>query len=210
MPWIIRKVIYVHVFKYSIGKGAKIGKSIILADKVTMKPFSEIKSFNYFNDIDHLYMGEFSKIGNRNWFTGLSTKYSYNYSISIGRKCFFKLGDHSVVTNFHFFDCSGGIEVGEYTAIGGINSVFYTHEINIPINRQTAAPISIGKYCIVSTSCKLVPNTKLPDYSVLGAGAVLTKRFSDPYGVFGGIPAKRVKDFDQDCKFFTRETGYVN
>ena len=208
-PWMIRRVLYTYLFKYKIDKTARIGRSIILAEKLTMKPFSKIGAFNFINELDYIFLDQYSKIGTQNWITGLSTKYDYNFTYSSSRECMFRLGKHARITKWHFIECSGGVTIGDFTTIAGIRSVFITHSIDIGLSRQTAGPLKIGQYCIVSTNCKLLKDTTLPDYSVLGAGAVLTKKYEEPYGLFAGTPARRLKSFNKTDLYFTREHGHV-
>ena len=49
----------------------------------------------------------------------------------------------------------------------------------------------------------------LPDYSVLGAGAVLNKKYDERYKLYAGVPARPVKDIDRNAKYFDRLSGFV-
>jgi acetyltransferase-like isoleucine patch superfamily enzyme len=86
-----------------------------------------------------------------------------------------------------------------------------THSIDVYNNRQDAKPIRIGKYCFVGTGCILLPGSELPDYSVLGAGAVLTKAHTKPGCLYAGSPAKEVKELDVDViPYFKRDKHAVD
>ena len=54
-----------------------------------------------------------------------------------------------------------------------------------------------------------VGGASLPDHSVLAAGAVLNKPQPEPYSLYGGVPAKRIKDIPKNAKYMNREKGFV-
>lgn len=57
------------------------------------------------------------------------------------------------------------------------------------------APISVGNGSWVGGGSILLPGARLPQSSVLAANSTLTKDFSDcPSGVYGGSPAKLIKE----------------
>ena len=174
-----------------------------------MKADAKVGNFNFFNEIDGVFLDELSKIGRENWITGLSSDSELNFTYSPERECIIRVGRHARITNAHYFDCTGGIHIGDFSTVAGIRSVIFTHSIDINVSRQTAGPVIVGKFCIVSTNCKLLKGAELPDFSVLGAGAVLNKRYEEPYGLFGGTPARRLKTFDANAKYFKREIGHV-
>ena len=63
----------------------------------------------------------------------------------------------------------------------------------------------VGNYCFVSTSCILLKNSELPSFSVLAAGSILNKKFKDTNVLYGGIPARNLKELPmEDVKYFTR------
>jgi acetyltransferase-like isoleucine patch superfamily enzyme len=49
----------------------------------------------------------------------------------------------------------------------------------------------------------------MPDYCVLGAGAVLPRPVVDTHTLYAGVPARAVKKLPPDWKYFTREAGFV-
>ncbi|MCK4788938.1 MAG: hypothetical protein KAV87_34675, partial [Desulfobacteraceae bacterium] len=114
-------------------------------------------------------------------------------------------------TSRHFMDCNGGIYIGDFATVAGIRSQFLTHSIDVYKNRQHAESITIGKYCFVGTGCILLPGSTLPDYSILGAGAIWTKNFDEPGFLYAGNPAKKVKKLVLgEVPYFTRQQRIVN
>lgn len=50
----------------------------------------------------------------------------------------------------------------------------------------------------VAANCTVCIGTILPAKSVLGANSMINKPFDIPYSVYGGVPAKYIKTFNQD------------
>jgi acetyltransferase-like isoleucine patch superfamily enzyme len=76
--------------------------------------------------------------------------------------------------------------------------------------RQHAQPVRIGRYSFVGTACTILGGSVVPDYSVLGAHALLNKAYDEPYQLYAGVPAKPVSPLDRGMKYFTRSTGYID
>lgn len=84
-----------------------------------------------------------------------------------------------------------------------------THSIDLGEGRQRSAPVSIGDYAFVGTNSVLLPDSALPDYSVLGVKSLLERAFVDVYCLSAGVPARRVKDLARDSAYVTRTRGCV-
>ena len=55
----------------------------------------------------------------------------------------------------------------------------------------------------------ILPGVVLGDYTIVGAGSVVTKSFKDGYCVIGGNPAKIIKRLNfEDCKMHTSSFEY--
>lgn len=210
-PWFIRK----HIFRtlgYKFGKGARIGRSLILAKSVLLEANASIGSMNYIGEIDELRIGKNSTIGSLNWITGFSVH--NKFALSKGhfqhihdRKCCLILKEESAITSRHYIDCNGGVYIGKFSIIAGCSSQFLTHSIDLRNNRQDAAPIIIGDHVFISTRSTILKGSVMPDKSVLAACSIYSAK-NDQSGLYGGVPAKFIKDCD-DYRFFARTTGYV-
>ena len=99
--------------------------------------------------------------------------------------------------------------MGAFATEAGFRSQLLSHSIDLEKNRQNASPISIGERCFVGTGCIVLAGAKLPAYSVLGAGAVLNKAFTESHMLYAGQPAKPLKQLDSSYLYFVRETGSV-
>jgi len=209
-PWFVRRFYYVHVCHYELGEGARIGKSIVLAKALKLGAGARIGSLNFIKQIDRLELGEKSTLGNLNWITGMPTSEKFYFAHVIGRKCQLVLGRHSAITSRHFIDCTGDVVLGNYVTFGGIKSQILTHFIDIYECRQTCKSIEIGDYCFIGTRVLMLPGSRLPAYSVLGGGSVLTKPQAEEYAVYAGNPAIVKKSLKNErVRYFQREVGRV-
>jgi acetyltransferase-like isoleucine patch superfamily enzyme len=53
--------------------------------------------------------------------------------------------------------------------------------------------VKIGNGAWVAGNCSIVSGAYLPDQSILAAGSVLTKTYSEKQMIYGGVPAKSIK-----------------
>lgn len=210
LPWRIKKYILRKFFNYKIHPTARIGLSYIYPQYLEMKEHSFIGHFNVGIHLDKIIIGSYSRIGRSNWITGCSTtKKSKHFSHQKDRKSELIIGNHTAITKNHHIDCTSQIKIGNFTTIAGYNSQLLTHSIDIYENRQDSHPIEIGDYCFTGTRSTLLGGCKLPSYSVLGAGAVLTQAFNKEWIIYGGVPAKPKKEIPQTAKYFSRKQGFI-
>lgn len=100
----------------------------------------------------------------------------------------------SCITNRHHLDCSGGLEMGEMSALYGYRTTLLTHEIDVATNEQTAGRVFISARSAVLTNCVILKGAFLPPRSLLAAHSTLIKaRGQNPVaGLYAGTPAKRI------------------
>ncbi len=174
-PWCIRRRLLCVFFGYKIHPTAHIGFSFIIPRELEMGRHCKIGHFCVCRNIDRLEMGDESGMGSFHLITGIPTTNKNHFQHVENRRCEMVLGRCVGIPSRKFFDCNGGIYIGDYTTVAGQWTQFLTHAIDIYHSRQDAKPIRIGKYCFIGTGCIVLPGAVLPDYSVLGAGAVLNK-----------------------------------
>ena len=210
LPWKIRRIILQEFFNYKIHPSAHIGLSYIYPLYLEMKEGSKIGHFNIAIHLDKIIIGQNSTIGRKNWITGFPTKSaSRHFSHQQGRQSQLIIGKESAITKNHHIDCTNSITIGNFVTIAGYYSQMLTHSIDLKENRQNSLPILIGDYCFVSTRCTILGGSRLPDHSVLAAGAVLNKNFTEGWKLFAGVPARLIKPIEKTEKYFTRESGFV-
>jgi len=208
IPWTIRRAILNLLMNFKISKTARIGFSVILAEKLVMKEGALITHFTFVNNIDLLLLKSNSKIGKSNWVTGANTR-SKMFEDS-DRSCELILSEHARITDRHHIDCTGGVYIGGFTTLAGINSQILTHSIDIRLSKQVAGSVNIGSYCFIGTSSIILMGANLPDCCVLGAGAILNKKFEKTHSLYAGNPARPLKTFEKNqYSYFQRKQGHV-
>lgn len=210
MPWFIRRRLLIKLYGYKIHPTARIGKSLIFPKKLEMAENSKIRHFVICKQIDSLVLNESSSVSTMTFITGFQSKGCNHFRHVENRCCELILEKSASITSRHFIDCNGGVYIGEFTTIAGIRSQILTHSIDVYKNRQHAASVYVGKYCFLGTGSILLPGCGLPDYSILGAGSVLTKGYTEECMLYAGNPAKPIKKIDFDSTlYFHREKRMV-
>ncbi len=103
----------------------------------------------------------------------------------------------------------GGLEIGDHTQIAP-NVIIVTANHDVYDSRKhIEAPVKIGKYCWIGGGAKIMPGVELGDWTIVGAGAVVTKSFANGYCIIGGVPAHHIKDLDKNkCIPFKNKIEY--
>ena len=71
-------------------------------------------------------------------------------------------------------------------------------EATLKKNLSLKHSVTLKKGSWVGANCTLVGGTVLPEGSILAAGAVLTKSFTDKMKIYGGVPAKNIGCVQED------------
>jgi acetyltransferase-like isoleucine patch superfamily enzyme len=209
LPWNLRRRLLERCYGYEIDSSARIGLAWIYPKRLRMGRQTRIDHFSVAIHLDSIELGDYSTIGRNNWITGYPSDSSKHFSHQTDRQPRLIIGEHSAITKRHYLDCTNEIRVGRFTTIAGHQSELLTHSIDIVAGRQDSKPIDVGDYCFVGTRCIILGGARLPSQSVLAAGAVLTKAFDQPYSLYGGVPARHLKELPKDAEYFHRPTGFV-
>ena len=73
-----------------------------------------------------------------------------------------------------------------------------THLYNEPSFRLVSYPMTIGAYAWVCARATVSPGVHVGDGAVLALGAIATKDL-EPFGVYAGVPARKVKERDRSA-----------
>ncbi len=105
-----------------------------------------------------------------------------------------------------YINARNGIIVGDWSNLGpncGIISA--NHDLIDNTKHISGEPIVIGRFCWVGMGVIILPEVKLGDFTIVAAGAVVTKSFPDGYCVIGGNPAKVLKQLNkEECDAFAK------
>lgn len=212
LPSFLKRPLYRIFFGYKIGKRVKIGFSIIDAKECAIDDDVAIGHLNALIGIKKLSIGEHSRIGHLNIIRGGDEVRLGRYTEIIRLNEInsipdpivvnevdqrFILGDGSIITTSHKIDFSDRVEFGKRVILGGRNSSLWTH------NRQQTKPIIIGDYSYIGSEIRIAPGGEIPPKCIVGIGSVITKKFEEEYYLIAGVPAKAIKQLDEDGKFLT-------
>ncbi|HTO15712.1 MAG TPA: acyltransferase [Edaphocola sp.] len=108
----------------------------------------------------------------------------------------------------NYINATNGIYVGDYTNIGpNVSIISSNHDVYENQKILFASPIKIGKHCWIGSHSVLLPAVVLGDYTIVGAGTVVTKSFEEGYCVIAGNPAKIIKYLDKEkCQTIERSS----
>lgn len=115
----------------------------------------------------------------------------FGKNITIGKEVFINSGCH--------FQDQGGIEIGDGAFIGhNVTLATINHDIAPSQKRKNHyAPIKIGANVWIGSNATVTQGVTIGEWSVVAAGAVVTKDVP-PYTIVGGIPAKEIKKVNPD------------
>lgn len=165
---VVRCFFYRILFGYEISN-SNIGWFAIVDVAQFSVTNSTIGRINVFRGPMHVLIKNDVQIGFRNRF---------NCGFWVGEKQeyskVFIIEEDVLITNAHHFDVAGEISIGSRTVIAGMGSQFWTHGNGV-IDRD----IIIGSDCYIGTSVIFCPGTSIANHTVVGAGTVITKKFSE-------------------------------
>lgn len=203
-PWTIRRYILNKFYHYKIHPTARIGLSYIYPKQLIMGEGARIGHLNVAIHLELIQMDKNCSISQKNWITGFPLSNKSNFQDFPDRKPYLIMKEDSSITKQHHIDCTDMVIVGEFTTIAGYGTQILSHSFSLEKNSQACAPIQIGHHCWVSTRSIILPGSVLPPQSVLGAGAVLKKKYTESFVLYGGVPAKYIKKMDETYEFFHR------
>lgn len=120
----------------------------------------------------------------------------FGKNITFGKNVF-------INSSCHFQD-QGGIKIGNGVFIGhNVVLATATHDLKPGMNRKLSyKPIVIEDNVWIGSNATILQGVKIGEWSVVAAGAVVTKNV-EPFTVVGGIPAKFIKRVDTEGNHFT-------
>ena len=207
MPSGLKRVAFVRLFGAHIDRSARIGLSIVDSHALEMGPGSRIGHFTVFRGLRRIRLGPAAHVGNFNWISA-SPMFQPQATETSEHGCF-TLGRESAVTGRHYFDCSGGVSIGEYTTVAGVRSTILSHQVDLNAGVQTATTTRIGDYCFVSSNVCVTSGASIPDRSAVAMGAVVVGDLGPAGALYGGVPARVLRSTVDTGKYFRRTRGFV-
>lgn len=110
-----------------------------------------------------------------------------------------------------YFHGLNGIMIGDYTFIApNVGIMSANHNVH-DLRKQTANDkVSIGKYCWLGMNSMVLPGVELGDFTIVGAGAIVTSSFPDGHCVIAGNPARIIRKLDPLlCERYEQEFTHI-
>lgn len=209
LPWEMRRTLLEKQFGFSIHPTSRIGLAWILPRRLVMEEHSRIGHFTFCKNIDLLHLGAHAIIGQLNWITGFPSGPGRHFAHQTDRRPELIVEAHAGISSRHLIDCTARVRIGAFATVGGFRSQLLTHSIDLAAGRQSAEPIEIGDYSFIGTNAVVLGGSTLPHHSVLGAQSLLNKKWEEPYRLYGGVPAKPLKELSPEMEYFRRTEGFV-
>ena len=210
LPSFLKRSCYRLFFGYRVGKRVRVGFSIIDALECVIDDDVRVGHFNVIIGVKKLTIGDHVRIGHLNIIRGGDEVWLGRYSEIIRMNEInsipdadvvneieprFLLGEGSIITTGHKIDFTDRVEIGRRTILGGRNSSLWTH------NRQRTRPIEVGSFTYVGSEIRMAPGSSIPSHCIVGIGSVITNRLAGEKQLFAGVPARVIKDLNEDDKF---------
>ncbi len=107
-----------------------------------------------------------------------------------------KLGKGVFINHSAILSASGGIEFEDGAmSAPGLRIATINHDMNERHSKYTYGKVTVKKNAWLGMNVTICPGVTIGEYSVVAAGAVVTKDVP-PYAVVGGVPAKVIKYLD--------------
>ena len=103
----------------------------------------------------------------------------------------------------------GKVYIGDYTQVAPNVGIISANHNLVDSRVHQKGEVYIGKYCWLGMNSVILPNVTLGDFTIVGAGSVVTKSFPDGHCVIAGNPAKIIKILNNsECKPFNNRYEY--
>lgn len=114
-----------------------------------------------------------------------------------------QIGDGTIIGDDAILDGRHGIHIGKNCNFStGVWIWTEQHDYNDPYFNCTnkGGGVVIGDRAWISSRTTILPNIRIGEGTVIAAGAVVTKD-CDQYAIYGGVPAKRIKERTHNLEY---------
>ena len=97
-----------------------------------------------------------------------------------------------------YIQAMGPVILGDYTQIAPNVSIISSNHKLEDLREHDIGRVEIGEYSWLGAGAVVLPNVTLGPFTIVAAGAVVTKSFPEGYGVLAGVPARVIKKLDPE------------
>lgn len=202
LPWPMKRRALGLLLGYDIDPAARIGLALVDAERVELGPQARVGHLTMIRGLERLVLEEGAVIGTLNRVTGPPPEGIVGEFPD--RRMELTLGRWAWINSRHVIDCSDSVAIGDYTMVVGGDTQMLTHEVEIESGEHRCAPVRIGRNCLVHTRCLITAGSVLPDRTVVAGAALVNRPLEKGVALYGGVPARHIKDLDPDSGFFAR------
>ena len=205
-PQRVKHLIYSRCFGWEVHPTARFGLSLLAVDHLVAEEGVEISHLNIVKGCELVLLGRGARIGPLNWVTATPLG-SPLFSASPKRRPRLTLGAEASITTRHYVSCNDEVVLESFAVLGGLHSRVLTHGPHLDTATQRTSSVHIGARALVTANCTLLAGAVVPARSIIASGATVVGPLPDELVLYGGVPARRLKDLPEDLGLFTRERG---
>lgn len=154
---------------HEVENNSQIGITIALHIRLlTFEENTTLGNFNVIRNLNHLKMHNGAHIGNLNWISAAEE------FATTATNAMLIMQPSSVITNRHYLDVSGTLEMMPRSALWGVRSTLITHGIDPKSWTQIATKTVIGERSVIGSNSAIVPGTAIPDGCYFGMGSLIS------------------------------------
>ncbi len=204
LGYLVRNIIFKRIIMYFRGfiSFRKISPKIFIDRKTKLICKSKIKSNGTISIGRNCYIDALSINGiefGKNVSIGANSTIECSGSLKdIGKGL--KVGSNVGLGTHGFLGCAGGIDIGDDTIFGNFVSMHSENhnykDKDIPIRLQgvNRKGIKIGNNCWIGAKVTILDGVMVEDGCIIAAGSLLTEGVYKKDSIYGGIPAKFLKE----------------
>ncbi|GAA4013991.1 hypothetical protein GCM10022408_28920 [Hymenobacter fastidiosus] len=107
-----------------------------------------------------------------------------------------------------YINADNGVSIGDFTNLGPqVGLISANHDAVDNGVGVAAQPLRVGSFCWLGMRAVVLPGVALGDFTIVGAGAVVTRSFPEGYCVLAGNPARILRHLNrEECDAQARST----
>lgn len=134
----------------------------------------------------------------------LGEKAIVHYGAEIRAPYFLEIGTGSIIGDKACLDARNGLVIGKNVNLSSNVSIYTEqHDHRDPYfncNSDETFKVQIDDRAWIGPNVVILPRVHIGEGTVVAAGAVVTKNL-DPYGIYGGVPAKKIGERNRNLNY---------